>query len=74
MKLVPYYSNKPETVAKKLFKAVKSRKGIEMVNPLNDVGFAVRSIPPVGNAVSAITSLFLGKSAEEIKKDVCTKK
>jgi len=70
MKLVPYYSNSPQTVGRKLFKAVKSQKAIEWVNPLNDVGFAVRSIPPVGNAVSMLVALMLGKSAEEVKKEI----
>ena len=37
MKLLPLYSQKPETVAKIIFKAVEKGKRIEMVNVLNNV-------------------------------------
>jgi hypothetical protein len=52
MKLIPYYSNKPETVARKIFEAVRDDRRIEMVNPLNYAGLALRSCPPVADVVT----------------------
>ena len=74
MKLVPYYSNSPETVAKKLFNAVKKQKAVEMVNVLNDVGFITRAVPPVSSLVTTLSTLFLGKSADELKEQLKSKK
>jgi short-subunit dehydrogenase len=68
MKLVPYYSMKPETVGRILFDAVKKQKAVEMVSILNDMGFLSRAIPPLGNLVSLVTIGFMGKSAEELRK------
>jgi NAD(P)-dependent dehydrogenase (short-subunit alcohol dehydrogenase family) len=61
MKLVPYYSMKPEKVAHIIFKAIERRKGVEMVSPLNDVAKQLRSIPGATSAVSTLSMLFLGK-------------
>ena len=65
MKLVPYYSMKPETVGRIIFKAIKKRKAIEMVSPLNDLVKLVRTIPGAPNLMSTLTMLFLGKGIEE---------
>jgi len=56
MKLVPYYSNTPEQVADKIFKAVMKGKKIEYVNPINYLGIAVRAFPPVASAFTYIAN------------------
>jgi short-subunit dehydrogenase len=45
MKFLPYYSQKPETVAKKIFKAVKNKKRVEYVNPINLIGKYLKASP-----------------------------
>lgn len=67
MKLVPYYSNTPETVARKIFKAVKRGERVEMVNIINNVGFLTQAIPPIGTIVAIMSNLMMGKSIDEIK-------
>lgn len=52
MKLVPYYSDKPEKVARKIFEAVRDGKRVEMVNPLNYAGLAIRAVPAVADVVT----------------------
>ena len=64
MKLVPYYSMKPEKVGRIIFKAIEHRKGVEMVSSLNDVAKQLRSIPGATNVVSTLSMLFLGKGAK----------
>lgn len=61
MKLLPYYSNTPEQVADKIFDAVEKGKKIEMVNPLNWVGFAIRACPPISSMVTYLTNKLLAK-------------
>lgn len=61
MKLVPYYSMKPEKVGKIIFKAIEKRRAIEMVSPLNDVAKYMRSVPGAPTVVGTLTMLFLGK-------------
>ena len=61
MKLVPYYSMKPDKVAHIVFKAIERRKGVEMVSSLNDVAKQLRAIPGATNFVSTLSMLFLGK-------------
>lgn len=69
MKLLPLYSQRPETVAKIIFKAVKKQKAVEMVNVLNHVGFAMRAMPPVSNLVSSFVIRFMGKDAETLMEE-----
>lgn len=61
MKLLPYYSNKPETLGKKIFQAVKKKKKTEMVHILNWVAYYMWFIPFLANIVGYFTFLFLGK-------------
>ena len=61
MKLIPYYSNSPETVGHKIFKAVKRSKSIEMVNPINFIGKYLHFVPYLHSIVSKITFKALGK-------------
>ena len=62
MKLIPYYSNTPQEVAKKILKAVKKNRRVEMVNPINRIGFVMRSLPPVADSVSWLTNKLLARS------------
>lgn len=55
MKLIPYYSNKPETVAKKIVRAIEKDKMVEMVHPINWVGYYLDTLPFVGNITRLIT-------------------
>ena len=56
MKLVPYYSMKPETVARIIYKAVGRGANVEMVSPLNSLGKIVRFVPPVAHVVTWVTA------------------
>ncbi|MFC1852681.1 SDR family NAD(P)-dependent oxidoreductase [candidate division CSSED10-310 bacterium] len=67
MKLVPYYSNSPQTVARKIFKAVERDERVEMINLINNVGIFTSAFPYVGAVVSTLTSYFLGKGTAEIE-------
>jgi NAD(P)-dependent dehydrogenase (short-subunit alcohol dehydrogenase family) len=64
MKLVPYYSMRPDTVARIIVRAVEQRRGVEMVHPLNDLVKALRSVPGAGSALSTLSMLALGKSRQ----------
>jgi len=61
MKLLPLYSNKPETVGRIIFRAVRREKRVEMVNVLNDLGNLARAVPLVPGAISTITNWLLAK-------------
>lgn len=61
MKLLPYYSQKPETVAKIIFKAIKKKKRVEMVHPLNWVGYHLDTIPTLGYLVRKLANFALTK-------------
>jgi short-subunit dehydrogenase len=61
MKLLPYYSNSPETVGKLIFKAVKKGKTDEMVHPLVLVGYYTRFFRPLHAGMSIVSNWFLSK-------------
>lgn len=61
MKLLPYYSHKPETVARIIFSAAKKRKRVEMVHPLNWVGYHLDTIPTIGYLVRRLANYVLTK-------------
>ena len=69
MKLLPYYSMKPEKVANIIFNAVKKEKPLEMVSIINDIGAISRSIAPVSNLISNISLRFLGKDSKDLEKE-----
>lgn len=58
MRLVPYYSMRPETVARIILRAIKKGKRIEKVSVFNDIGFYSQFIPFAQDLV-ATTSAFL---------------
>lgn len=61
MKLLPYYSNKPETVALKIYRAIQKGKIREFVHPLNYVGYYLDTIPVVGDITRLIANVLLNK-------------
>jgi len=61
-----FVSNKPETVARKVFRAVVRKKRIEMVNALNYLGFYMHFIPFVHTIVSKIGYIFMARTPEEL--------
>ena len=70
MWLLPLYSQKPETVARIIFKAVSSGKRIEMVNPLNSMAKYLHIIPGISNIMNKALTFVLsddeGKNIEKI--------
>jgi hypothetical protein len=62
MKLVPYYSMRPDSVARIIVRAIEQRRAVEMVHPLNDLVKLVRSVPGAGSALSTLSMLVLGKT------------
>ncbi|WMX14456.1 MULTISPECIES: SDR family oxidoreductase [unclassified Aureispira] len=67
MKLLPLYSQKPETVAKTIFKAVEKGKRIEMVNVLNNMAKGLHFFNPVSNIFSKTVNFALNSSNRSIK-------
>jgi short-subunit dehydrogenase len=59
MKLLPFYSQKPETVGRIILRAVHRRRRVEMVHLINDLGRVVRFSRPVGGVVSWATDRVL---------------
>ena len=59
MKLLPLYSQKPKTVAKIIVKAVDKKKPVEMVHPINWIGYHLDTVPLVGRVVRMIANKFL---------------
>lgn len=64
MLFLPYYSNKPETVGRKIYKAVVKGKRVERVHLFNWVGIYMHFLPFVHDIVSRITYRFLGRPPE----------
>lgn len=61
MKLLPYYSMTPERVGRIIFEAVRDERRVEMVSPLNVLGFYAHLLPPVFAAMSEVAAFFLAK-------------
>jgi NAD(P)-dependent dehydrogenase (short-subunit alcohol dehydrogenase family) len=59
MKLVPYYSMKPETVAHLIVRSVQRRQRLETVSSLNRIGQLVQAVPRVSALVARVTSWLL---------------
>jgi short-subunit dehydrogenase len=64
MKLVPYYSMRPDSVARIIVRAIEQRRAVETVHPLNDLVKVVRSVPGGGSALSWLGMLVLGKTRD----------
>lgn len=65
MRLVPYYSMKPETVGRIVFKAVSRKKKVEMVSIINSVGSIAKALPLVGDGMALMANWFLAGGAQE---------
>lgn len=63
MRLVPWYSMKPEAVGRILFEAARDGRRVEMVHPANLVGFYSRLLPPVSTLVTALSTRLLAGDA-----------
>lgn len=67
IKLLPFYSQKPETVGRTIFKAVRRGKRVEMVNLLNYVGKYMNVITPAANFFSSMMSFVLSRDENKWK-------
>lgn len=63
MKLLPYYSDTPEKVGRVIYEAVRRRKRVEMVSPINDVAFYGRVLPLFSEVVARTSAYFLAEGA-----------
>lgn len=69
MKLMPYYSMRPETVGKIIYQATKKRKRVEMVSMINTVGRQlVTGVPGVRSVVSFASNFLLAKSERLVQR------
>lgn len=68
MKLLPLYSQSPETVAKIIFKAVQKGKRIEMVHLLNSLGKGLQVFSPVSHLFNKGVNQVMNSSSKRIKK------
>jgi NAD(P)-dependent dehydrogenase (short-subunit alcohol dehydrogenase family) len=64
MKLLPYYSMTAERVGRIVFEAVRDDRRVEMVSPLNLVGFYTHLVPPLFTAVSEVAAFFMAKGPQ----------
>ncbi|MBI4703716.1 MAG: SDR family NAD(P)-dependent oxidoreductase [Deltaproteobacteria bacterium] len=60
IKLMPYYADRPEKVARIIFEAVLRRRPVEMVNVLNDLGYYMHLLRPLASVVSRVSARVLG--------------
>ncbi len=65
MKLLPLYAQKPQTVAKKIYKAVHSGKRVEMVNVLNNMAKGLHFFNPVSRLFSQSVNFALSYQGQE---------
>jgi len=65
MKLVPYYSMRPEKVGRIIHNALKKEARVEMVSVLNDLGFYARFVPFAGDIMAVTSNLLLTKRVDK---------
>jgi len=65
MRLVPYYSMKPESVAKILFESASKTRKVERVSFLNDIAYYGRVVPYFSDTISRIANYVLTKGKED---------
>ena len=70
MLLLPLYSQKPETVAKIIFKAVSRGNRVEMVNPLNTVAKYLNTFPISSDILNKVLTFFLSESNEKLLEKI----
>jgi len=66
MQLLPYYSMTPERVGRIIFEAVRDERRVEMVHPLNLLGFYAHLLPPLFTAMSEVAAFFLAKGPHRV--------
>jgi len=64
MKLMPLYSMKPDTVGRVIYRAVVSRKRVEMVTILNDLGQLASVAPLLPRVMGVLGNWVLAKKAQ----------
>lgn len=69
MRLLPFYSMKPEKVAKIIFNATMKKKRKEMVSLLNYAGQAISISPPISKIVGSISNYFLTEKVPQKPTD-----
>ncbi|MCH2045491.1 MAG: SDR family oxidoreductase [Saprospiraceae bacterium] len=69
MMLLPLYAQKPERVAKIIFRATQRKKRVEMVNILNSFAKYARSIAPVAHFMDTTTNFLLGKRKKKVIRE-----
>lgn len=67
LRFLPYYSQKPETVGKTIYNAVRKGKRVEMVNVLNYIGKYINVLTPISNFVSSTASFLLSRGSDRWK-------
>jgi NAD(P)-dependent dehydrogenase (short-subunit alcohol dehydrogenase family) len=60
MRLIPFYSMRPERVGRIIFRAVRKEARVERVSLLNDLGLYARSIPYAGDLIAMTGTLLMG--------------
>lgn len=65
MKLVPYYSMRPEKVGRIIFHAVKKQARVETVSVLNDLGHYARLVPFANELMAMTSNLLLTKRVDK---------
>jgi NADP-dependent 3-hydroxy acid dehydrogenase YdfG len=63
MLLLPLYAQKPEKVAKIIFRAVSKGKRIEMVNPINVLGKYLNTFPLSSDIMNRILNFFMSEAS-----------
>ena len=61
MKLLPYYSMRPEQVARIIVKAIRQGRKVEKVSIINKLGYYAKMLPYTSDAVAITTDYFLNK-------------
>ncbi len=64
MKLLPYYSDSPEKVGRRIFEAVRRRRRVELISPINEVAFYGRVLPLFNQLMSRTSAYFLAGGAD----------
>jgi len=65
MRLVPFYSMRPEKVGRIIFNAVRKQARVETVSVLNDLGSYARLIPFANELMAMASSLLLTKRVDK---------
>ncbi len=66
MKLIPYYSMRPERVGRIIFKAVRKQANVERVSLLNDLGRYARNVPFATDLLARSGTRLLARKADRL--------